>query len=149
MYQSTYFFVFVIFKEPHSLFDLSYRVYQGFKLNLGKRSSILWLFLSHFWPLLTWAKLIWAVGQLPKISLILKPNQLNQVKLVQIPDTHCIISNRKNIFYVISIQQVRVETWDRRFQSNVLISEKVHVVDLVTTEKGGLMLSNISQAKLS
>ena len=46
-----------------------------------------WLLSCHFWPLLMWATFYSEDHLLPEIGSSLKPN--NQVKLLQISDTHC------------------------------------------------------------
>ena len=49
-----------------------------------------WLFVCHFCPLLMWANIFVAVCSLPEIGFNLKLNHHIQVKLIQIPATHCI-----------------------------------------------------------
>ena len=48
------------------------------------------LFLRHFWPLLERAIFFKAAGVVAKIGSNLKSNHQSQIKLLQIPDTHCI-----------------------------------------------------------
>ena len=57
----------------------TYRVCQGFRLT--KSGDYFWVTFDHFWSK--------AAGALAKIGSSLKQNHYNQVKLDQIPDTHC------------------------------------------------------------
>jgi len=50
----------------HSVFIL-YRVYQGYRPNLGKSS---FLFYGHYWPLLNWAMFLGSAVSLPKTDSI-------------------------------------------------------------------------------
>ena len=49
-----------------------------------------WLFLSQFWPLLKQAAFFEAAGTVVEIGSSLNIRNFNQVRLVQIRDTHCI-----------------------------------------------------------
>ena len=64
-----------------------YRVFQRFRLNLGKSSekTILGLILTIF----NVSNNFWAAWSLPKIGIGLNPIHHNTVKFGQIPDTDC------------------------------------------------------------
>ena len=65
-----------------------YRVCPGCRLNKAR-----WLSFESFLTTFEASSIFEAVGAQAKIGLTLKPNHLNQIKLVQIPDTHSRICN--------------------------------------------------------
>ncbi len=69
-----------------------YRIYQGFRLNLGKSNDIIF---GHFWPLSKWAAYFEAAQPLTVIGPNLKPNHHDQVKLLQIADTNNSINDNE------------------------------------------------------
>jgi len=74
-------------------------------------------FLCHFRPRLERAVIFEAAWKTAKISLSLKPNH-NQVKLVKIPDTHCIKASKGRLF--INNRPAKVKACDKeRFFSKV------------------------------
>ena len=119
---------------PSSPFLASYR-YRCWKENRVRTTDIeyiidfklteLWLkmifFACHVWPLLMRAKIFGVARSLPEIGTSLKPNQLNQVKLVQIIVSDLLNINMNENFVVKSNHYLVMKTqygWDQNGNSH-------------------------------
>ena len=98
-----------------------------------------WLFLSHFWPLLKRASYYEVARKVAKIGSSLKRNHHNQVMLVQIRDTFCMMMiawircfTRKRSSKVISpnLQEKNKEKWSKTKQNANWISRKESISSL-------------------
>ena len=66
-----------------------------------------WLFLGHFWPLLTWATIFGDALSLPKIGSSLKPNNRCQISLSE-SQIHTVPYKNAYSYYRLVITEINV-----------------------------------------